>query len=83
MTAVREMTAEELFALPVSVSLKTAARALGIGLSTAYEQAAADEFPCPVRKRGLGYRVNRADILRELGYDPYLVRAPEQIGGAS
>lgn len=77
MTFVREMTVEELFALPVSVSLKVAARALGVGQSTAYEQAAAGEFVVPVKKRGPGYRVNRADILRELGYDPHLVRAPE------
>lgn len=71
------MTAEELFALPVHVSLKTAARALGVGQSTAYEQAAAGEFAVPVHKRGGGYRVNRADILRELGYDPYMVNVPK------
>ena len=83
MTAVRTMAEDELFALPVSVSLPVAARALGIGVSAAYPLAEAGEFPVPVRKRGGYYRCNKADILRELGYDPHQVRAPAPVSEAS
>ena len=82
MTATRTLTMEELLALPPSIGIKTAATALGIGQSTAYEQAAAGSFPVPVRKRGRAYMVNRADLFRELGLDPSMVRVPEQPGEA-
>jgi hypothetical protein len=39
------MTRAELLDLPVTVSIATAARALGLGRSTAYELARRDEFP--------------------------------------
>ena len=79
MKLAQDMAMDELLALPVSVGLKVAARALGIGQSKAYELAARDEFPCPVKKLGAGYRVNRADLFRELGRDPCMVRAPEGV----
>jgi Helix-turn-helix domain len=72
------MTMNELLALPVSVRIPDAARALGIGKSTAYEQAATGTLSgVPVKRLGAGYRVNRADLFRELGLDPAMVRAPE------
>ena len=74
-----EMSMDELLALPVSIGLRDAARALGIGKSVAYEQAATGEFPVQVHPRGRGYRVNRADLFRALGLDP----AMTQLGEAS
>lgn len=72
-----EMAMDELLALPVSIGLRDAARALGIGKSVAYEQAATGDFPVPVHPRGRGYRVNRADLFRELGLDPAMMTVPE------
>lgn len=70
MRQTRDMKMEELVDLPVTISLQDAARALGIGINEAYRQAAAGEFPCPVKKRGGAYRIARADLFRELGLDP-------------
>lgn len=63
----RQMTPEELLALPVSVSLITAGRAFGMGRTKAYELAKRNEFPCRVIRIGPAYRVARADLLRALG----------------
>lgn len=64
------MTRSELLALPVAVDLTTAARALGLGRSTAYELARRREFPCRVLLLGSSYRVPTADLLRVLGIPP-------------
>lgn len=61
------MTYEELMALPVSVDLMVAARALGIGRSLAYDMAKRGRFPVRVLRLGNRYRVTRADLLRVLG----------------
>jgi hypothetical protein len=65
-----DMTRAELLALPVAVDLATAARALGLGRSTAYELARRREFPCRVLYVGSSYRVPTADLLRVLGIAP-------------
>jgi len=67
------MTMEELIALPVAVDLRTAARALGITESRAYELARSGEFPVPLRRYGREWRASRASILRELDLDPLMV----------
>ncbi len=64
------MTRSELLALHVAVDLTTAARALGLGRSTAYELARRREFPCRVLQVGSSYRVPTADLLRVLGITP-------------
>ena len=61
------LTRAELLALPVVIDITTAARALGLGRSTAYELARRDEFPCRVLHIGSSYRVPTADLLRVLG----------------
>lgn len=71
------MTMDELLALPPRVKIPDVARALGLGRAAAYEQARTGEIDgVPVHRRGAGYRVNRADLFRELGLDPAMVRAP-------
>lgn len=62
------MTEDELFALPVTFDLATAARALGIGRTKAHELARAGEFPVSVLRIGRHYKVRRAELLRALGY---------------
>jgi predicted DNA-binding transcriptional regulator AlpA len=64
------MTRAELLALPAVVDVTTAARALGLGRSTAYDLARRDEFPCRVLHIGSSYRVPTADLLRVLGIEP-------------
>jgi len=71
MTVSRDgLTRAELLALPVTVDVPTAARALGLGRSTAYELARRDEFPCRVLCIGSSYRVPTADLMRVLGIEP-------------
>ena len=69
------MTLAELLAMPVTVDIGTAARALGLGRSTGYELARRDEFPCRVLHVGSSYRVPTAELLRLLGVDPTELRA--------
>jgi excisionase family DNA binding protein len=64
------MTRAELLALPVTVDIATAARALGLGRSTGYELARRREFPCRVLRVGSSYRVPTADLFRVLGITP-------------
>ncbi|MFE0192978.1 helix-turn-helix domain-containing protein [Streptomyces sp. NPDC058989] len=59
----------EMFDLPVAVDLRTAARALGIGKTTAYRLIRKDEFPCPVLRVGGRYRIPTNELLRALGIE--------------
>jgi excisionase family DNA binding protein len=61
------MSRAELLALPVTVDVGTAARALGLGRSTGYELARRGEFPCRILRLGSSYRVPTAELLRVLG----------------
>jgi excisionase family DNA binding protein len=61
------MSRAELLALPVTVDIGTAARALGLGRSTGYELARRGEFPCRILRLGSSYRVPTAELLRVLG----------------
>jgi excisionase family DNA binding protein len=71
MTASKDgLTRAELLALPVTVDVPTAARALGLGRSTAYELARRDEFPCRVLRVGSSYRIPTADLMRVLCVEP-------------
>lgn len=61
------LTFDQLYALPTTVDLMTAARALRIGRTLAYQLARADEFPCPIIRVGNGYHVPTAGLLEALG----------------
>jgi len=50
-----------------TVDLMTAACALGLGRTKAYELAKQDEFPCRVIRIGDSYRVPTAGLLELLG----------------
>lgn len=64
------LTRGELLALPAAVDVETAARAFGIGRTTAYALAKANEFPCKVVRAGKAYRVITQDLLRVLDITP-------------
>lgn len=64
------MTQDELLALPPAVDVPTAARALGISRTTAYHLARRGEFPVPLLRLGVQYRVPTAELLRVLGHRP-------------
>lgn len=66
----RPMTRDELLALPAVVDLRTAARALSIGRTRAFELARRGEFPVPVLRVGVTYRVPTAPLLRLFGLLP-------------
>jgi hypothetical protein len=53
-----------------TVDLMTAARALGLGRTKAYELARRDEFPCRVIRIGDTYRIPTAGLLELLGVAP-------------
>jgi len=67
MTSSDHLTINDLHNLPVTIDLMTAARALGIGRTKAYELARTGEFPCRIIRVGDLYRVVTADLIRLLG----------------
>jgi hypothetical protein len=71
------LTIAELQALPASVDLLTAARALCLGRTKAYALARRGEFPCPVIRVGDTYRVPTIALLQLLG----IAAVPEQPAG--
>jgi len=60
------MTFPELFALPVTVDLATAARALGISMTTAYRLTQRNAFPCAIMRPTFRYRIPTASLLTAL-----------------
>lgn len=70
-TPVREaLSRSELLRLPATTDIETAAKAFGLGRTTAYALAKTDAFPCLVIKAGRSYRVITADLLRVLRIHP-------------
>lgn len=60
------MSREELAALPTTTTIETAARALGLGRTRAYQLARENRFPCKIIRIGTTYHVVTADLLRLL-----------------
>ncbi|MEV7288551.1 helix-turn-helix domain-containing protein [Streptomyces sp. NPDC093252] len=72
-----QLTFREIFNLPVSVDLRTAARAFGMCRGTAYRLIADHAFPCPTVRVGRRHRVLTVDLLRALGIEERPVFADE------
>ena len=72
------MNQAELRALPPLVDLMTAARALGMGRTTAYELARTGQWPTPILRVGGRFKVPTAPMLAllELSTDPPPVAPP-------
>ena len=60
------LTFDELGSLPCVISVETAAKALGISRTLAYQLAKQGNFPCQVIRIASTYRVATADLLRHL-----------------
>jgi hypothetical protein len=73
-----QMTEAELRALPVTVSLRIAGRAHGMGWDMARRAVTDGTFPCPVQSRGNALVVLKADLLRSLGFPVTPVSADAQ-----
>jgi hypothetical protein len=72
-----QMTPDELRALPVSVDLVTAGRALGLGRTKSYELAKSGQFPIEVLPVGNGkYRVPRSLLLKALHVEEAAANSP-------
>ncbi|MFI5617376.1 helix-turn-helix domain-containing protein [Streptomyces sp. NPDC051567] len=76
------LTFAEAFVLPLSVDLRTAARAFGMCIATAYKLVREGGFPCSVVKVGRKYRVPTADLMRSLGIEEMPVYASDVRSGA-
>jgi excisionase family DNA binding protein len=61
------MRYEDLDTLPTVVSIMTAARALGLSRTYAYELAKRGDFPCRIIRIGATYRVPTAELRKLLG----------------
>ncbi|MFE7839408.1 helix-turn-helix domain-containing protein [Streptomyces sp. NPDC057474] len=72
----------EAFDLPLSVDLRTAARAFDICPATAYKLIRLGAFPCPVLRVGGRYRIPTAYLLRTLGIEERPVYAVPLEDGA-
>lgn len=77
------LTFREIFDLPVSVDLRTAARAFGMCLGTAYRLIAQEDFPCPTVRVGRRHRVLTMELLRALGIEERPVFADEVADGVA
>jgi hypothetical protein len=79
----RPLTFPELFALPTVVDLRTAARAVGISIGTAYKMVYANRFPCPVMRLGWRYQVSTAALMKALDIDRPAVHLDDVHRGAA
>lgn len=73
----------EAFDLPLTVDLRTAARAIGVCPGTAYKLIRLGAFPCPVLRVGRRYRIATAELLRALGIEERPVYASDLAAGAA
>jgi excisionase family DNA binding protein len=76
------LTFAEVFDLPLSVDLRTAARALGVCSQTAYRLIHRGSFPCRVIRLGHQYRIPTASLMRALGVENLPVHAADVEAGA-
>ena len=76
------LTFPELFDLPVTVDMRTAAAALGISVDTAYRLALRGSFPCSYLRLGARYRIPTSQLMQSLGIDLTPVRIHDVVAGA-
>ncbi|MET7775491.1 helix-turn-helix domain-containing protein [Streptomyces mirabilis] len=78
----RTLTFAEAFDLPLSVDLRTAARAFAVCPATAYRLVHLGRFPCRVVRIGHQYRIPTASLMRALGIENLPVYAADVEAGA-
>lgn len=69
MAKTTSMSASECRALPVTVDVVTAGRALGLSRDHSYDLVKAGDFPVPVIRVGRRWIVPRAGLLKALGIE--------------
>ncbi|MGK5530940.1 helix-turn-helix domain-containing protein [Streptomyces sp. URMC 129] len=76
------LTFGEIFELPVTIDVRTAARAFGVCPATAYKLIRLGAFPCEFLRMGHRYRIPTASVMRALGIEerPIYAAEPEQHG---
>lgn len=74
------VTVDELLDLPTVVDVPTAAQALGLGRSAAYELVRTGSWPTPVIRLGKLIRVPRSALLELLGVAPHQATAGRDVG---
>ncbi len=67
--AVQVPTIDEIRSWPVTVDVRTAGLAFGIGRDQSYRLACEDAFPVPVLRMGRRLRVSRAAVMSLLDID--------------
>jgi hypothetical protein len=75
------LTFDQLRQLPAVVDLMTAAAALGIGRTKAYQLAATGAFPIRIIRVGRGYHVPTAELLKILGVTALPIGTAEEQSG--
>lgn len=75
-------TFDELRSLPTVVDLMTAARALDIGRTKAYQMAKTGEFPVRIIRVGSGYHVPTAELMKVLGVEPIVETSADRDDGS-
>lgn len=63
-------TLEELRAMPALLGIDEAAAALRMSRNSAYRLVKCGEFPVPVMRLGLKYKVRTSDLVRYVAGDP-------------
>ncbi|MFK0192507.1 MULTISPECIES: helix-turn-helix domain-containing protein [Kitasatospora] len=76
------MRFSEVFDLPLTIDVRTAARVLGLCPATVYRRLREQDFPCPVLRPGRQYRIPTAGLLRALGIEEVPVHADDLRRGA-
>ncbi|MET9658011.1 DNA-binding protein [Streptomyces sp. NPDC006510] len=77
------LTFREIFDLPVSVDLRTAARAFGMCMGTAYRLIGLGTFPCETVRVGHRHRVLTVNLMQALGIDERPVYADDLADGVA
>lgn len=77
------LTFREIFDLPVSVDLRTAARAFGMCMATAYRLVGRGTFPCETVRVGHRHRVLTVHLMRALGIEERPVYADDLADGVA
>jgi predicted DNA-binding transcriptional regulator AlpA len=72
------MTPDEIKSLPATVDLPTAARALGLGRSAAYELVRTGAWPTPVLRLGRLIKIPSAPLAALLGLEMAATSSPPQ-----
>lgn len=72
------MTPDEVKSLPATVNLPTAARALGLGRSAAYELVRTGSWPTPVLRLGRLIKIPSAPLAALLGLEMAAAGSPQE-----